>query len=115
MTEIRKAVLEVCKIAETSDEYSYSKSAVYPDYDLTDIDEWKNFVRTHFIHAMLRYNKPYRSCNKRAIQEGVQFKAIQLRDATAVTATASWIEKNFQTGSIHLQTVSCMRAFGNTY
>ena len=37
MTEIRKAVLEVCKIAEIADEWSYNKYASYPDYDLTDI------------------------------------------------------------------------------
>lgn len=115
MTEIHKAVLNVCEIAETADEWSYQQNAVRPDYDLTDEDNWKEYVRLQLIHAMLRYGKPYYSCNKRAIQEAVQFKTVQLRDVTVVTAIASWVEKNYQTDSLHLQTACCSRVFGNTY
>ena len=115
MTEIRKAVLEVCKIAETADDWSYSKCAVYSDYDLTDIDEWKAFIRNRMLHALRRYDKPYFGCNKRMEQETIQFTVTELRDRTIVTAIVSWIEKNWQTGTIHLQTASCTRIFGNRY
>ena len=61
MTEIRKAVLEVCKIAEIADEWSYNKYASYSDYDLTDIDEWKTFIKHRMLHALRRY-LPRQNC-----------------------------------------------------
>lgn len=115
MTEVRKAVLSVCQTAEAADEWSYSKNAVRPDYDLTDEDDWKAYVKEQGIHALFRYSKPYRSCNKRTEQETIQFKEVQMRDAKVITAILSWIERNHQTGSIHLQTASCTRVFGNCY
>lgn len=115
MTEIRKAVLEVCKIAEIADEWSYNKYASYPDYDLTDIDEWKTFIKHRMLHALRRYGKPYHSCNKRMEQETIQFTTTELRSKIVITAIVSWIEKNYQTGTIHLQTASCTRIFGNRY
>lgn len=119
MTEIHKAVLKVCEIAETADEWSYQQNAVNLDYELTDEDKWKEYVLSQLIHAMLQYGKPYYGCNKRAIQEAVQFKVqfktIQLHDATIVTAIASWVEKNYQTDSLYLQTACCSKVFGNTY
>lgn len=115
MTEIRKAVLDVCKTAETADEYSYNKNAIRPDYDLTDEEDWKAYVKEQGIHALYRYSKPYYSCNKRTEQETIQFKETEMRDAKVITAIFSWVEKNHQTSSIHLQTASCSRVFGNHY
>ena len=115
MTEIRKEVLKVCKIAETADEWSYSKNAVYPDYDLTDENEWKTFIKHRMIQVLYRHSKPYFSCNKRTEQETIQFTEVELRDAKVITAVVSWVEKNWQTNSIHLQVAYCSRVFGNHY
>jgi hypothetical protein len=104
MTEIRKAVLAVCKEAE-----------LWKTDGIETIEDWKTEVKYRLVHAMLRYGKKYYACNKRAIQEAVTFSEVQLRDVTVVTAVASWVEKNYQTGTIHLQTACCSRAFGNIY
>ena len=115
MTEIRKAVLSVCRIAETADSWSYSNNPIHDDYDLTDEEDWKAYVKEQGLNALFRRNKPYYSCNKRTEQETIQFNGIEMRDTKVVTAIISWIEKNHQTGSIHLQTASCTRVFGNHY
>ncbi|MBR0542483.1 MAG: hypothetical protein IJK26_09840 [Clostridia bacterium] len=115
MTETRKAVLDVCSIAEGKSEWSFSKNAIRPDYDLTDIDDWKKFVKEQGIHALYRYGKQHFSSVKRTVQETIQFKEFHTRDAVIVTAIFSWVEKNFQMNTIHLQTASCTRAFGNIY
>lgn len=111
MTEIRKKVLEVCKTAEIADEWSYSKYAVYPDYDLRDESEWRTFVKHRAIHAF----RASLFSNMRMEQETIQFSETELRDAKVVTAVISWVEKNCQTGTIHLQVAHCSRIFGNHY
>lgn len=112
MTEVRKNVLAVLRIAETADSWSFNDKAIYDDYDLTDEDEWKAYVKQQGIRALFRLNRPYYSCNKRTEQETIQFNEVQLRSGKVITAVISWIEKNHQTGSIHLQTASCSRVFG---
>lgn len=101
MTEIRKAVLEVCRRAELS--------------DIFVIEDWKKKYKQFAIDAVLRKDKSRWSCNKTAVQETVQFTETALRDTDVVAMTISWVEKNSQTGNISLQTATCIKMFGNTY
>ena len=101
MTEIRKAVTEVCRQAESS--------------DIPVIDDWKEKYKRLAIDAVSRKGKSYWSCNKTAVQETVQFTETATRDTDIVVMTVSWIEKVEQTRDMNLQTATCIKKFGNVY
>ena len=114
MTKIRKNVLNICKIAEMEDSYSYNNTDDI-DYNLNDDDEWKAFIKHNIPRALYNLGESYYANNMHTEQETIQFSETMLRDKKVITAIISWVEKNTQTGTIHLQLAYCTRTFGNCY